>query len=62
MTSLGGDGIRTIDKFIGEYFNLQDFKLEMGLGSMDLWNIMDEFKRASFLGGHFPLYFVTTCV
>lgn len=44
MTSLDGDGTRIIDKFNKKNFDLLKFKLEMGLVSVDLWGIVDEFE------------------
>lgn len=42
MASFEDDGARVIDKFNGENFNLGKFKLEMGLGFIDPWSIVEE--------------------
>lgn len=43
MASLEGDGAKINEKFKGENFNIWKFKLKMGLASVDLWDIVDEF-------------------
>lgn len=48
MTLLEGDGARVIGKFNGENFNLQKFKLEWGLASMNLWGIVDNYEETFF--------------
>ena len=45
MMSLEGEGTRVIDKFNGEDFNTWKFKSEMGLVSVDLWDIVNESKE-----------------
>ena len=45
MTSLKGEGIRVIDKFNGENFNIWKFKLDMNLAFVELWDIVDESKE-----------------
>ena len=41
MASSDSEGLRVIDKFDGENFNLWKFKMEMVLASRDLWDIVD---------------------
>ena len=37
MTSFVGDGVKVIDQFKRNNFNLWKFKLEVGLAFVDLW-------------------------
>ena len=40
------EGLKILDKFNGENFNLWKFKMEMILASRDLWDIVDESEEA----------------
>ena len=46
MVYLESKGARVMDKFHREKFSLSKFIMEMVLASMDLWNIVDGFKKA----------------
>ena len=46
MASFEGGGVRVIDKFNGENFNIYTFKLVVGLASVNFWDVVDEFDRA----------------
>jgi hypothetical protein len=46
MAYLESKTARVIDKFHGENFSLWEFKMEMALASVDLWDIVDGSKKA----------------
>ena len=46
MTYLGNEGDVVMNKFYGERTSLWKFKMEMFLASMNLWDIVNESKKA----------------